>query len=160
MESPLTPFSGAFDMPAPRGRKFASVVNLCGGFHPRSPSLGNKYESLARGCPTSWLGVIPRIPSSRSRRTAIRNTSWFSRGIKISVRRLWRSILATANACEISRPSLGASFVTRNFPGDVCGDASRVSPVEGIFFALPSYFSSLTFSRRVQSSFPSLRTTL
>lgn len=43
---------------------------------------------------------------------------------------------------------LGASFVTRNFPGDVCGDASRVSPVEGIFFALSSYFSSLTFSHR------------
>lgn len=89
MESPLTPFSSTFDMPTLRGRKFTSVVNLCSGFHPRSPSLGNKYESLARGCSTSRLDVIPRNrPATDVRRYAIRPD--FLREINISVRRSWR----------------------------------------------------------------------
>lgn len=47
-------------MLAPRGRKFASIVNLCGGFYPRSPPPGNKYDSLVRGRSNFSLGAISR----------------------------------------------------------------------------------------------------
>lgn len=65
-------FPGAFDTPAPRGRKFTGVVNLYGGFHPPSPLPGNKYESLARGLldfPELSRETVPtlRHPAERRR---------------------------------------------------------------------------------------------
>lgn len=151
MESPLTPFSSAFDMPAPRDRKFASVVNLCGGFHPRSSSLGNKYESLVRGCSTSRLGVIPTSRLSLDiRRYAIRPDFRGELKFPFVVCDDAACIFATANACEISyvhpRHTARSFIRDQEFPRRrLRRRLSRVSPVEGIFSALPSHFSPLAF---------------
>lgn len=116
-------------MSAPRGRKFTSVVNLCGGFHPRSPSLGNKYESLARGCSTSRLCVIPRSrPGLDIRRCAIRPDFRGKLKFPFAVHNDTTRILAMANACEISRIYPYPRSELHSWPG-ISPETSAATPL-------------------------------
>lgn len=148
---------------APRGRKFAGVVNLCGGFYPPiSSPPGNKYESPARGLPVSARtepsrDAVPATTSGGTPASPIRPD--FRGELKSSALRRCDPTCTRERRRVPTRspPSPRSSFVTRNFPGDVCGDASRVSRRKGIFSVSPvwvRYFFPLTLSIVAQSSLP------
>lgn len=149
-------------MPAPRGRKFTGVVNLYGGFHPPSPSPGNKYESLARGLldfPESHLEEPSRLFDIRRNVSSICPDFCGELKVPFAIRDNTTRIRG-GNLRDfpcVSRPTSARSFVRdHEFPRRrVCGDASCVSRVEGIFFAFSRstrYFSYLlTLYRRTHN---------
>lgn len=121
---------------------------------------GNKYESLARGLldfPESSRGTVSRLFDIRRNTSSICPDFCGELKVPFAIRdeiretRVIRDGSLRDFPC-VPRPPTVQSFVRdHEFPRRrVCGDASCVSRVEGIFFAFPRstrYFSSLTLSR-------------
>lgn len=153
-------FRGAFDMPVPRGRKFADVVNLCGVRSTlnlfRRPAI-NTNRAGARGR-EKLHDFLPRshsvMPSRdrRARHPAAHASICpdFRRELKVLRVRADTTCVAQPTPTPVRfpvrpPPPHEALFVTRNFPGDVCGRRlSRVSRRR-------KYFSS-SLSRFVRRS--------